>query len=63
LDEENQIENYENLENNEQTSNTEINDNFDIQKQSALVVNNNMEQKNEIRELPLKVNNMITNIH
>uniref|UniRef100_A0A914M7F8 Potassium channel domain-containing protein n=1 Tax=Meloidogyne incognita TaxID=6306 RepID=A0A914M7F8_MELIC len=55
LDEENQLENYENLENNEQTSNTEINDNFDIQKQSALVVNNNIEQKNEIRELPLKV--------
>uniref|UniRef100_A0A915LKF6 Potassium channel domain-containing protein n=1 Tax=Meloidogyne javanica TaxID=6303 RepID=A0A915LKF6_MELJA len=57
LDEENQLENYENLENNEQTSNTEINDNFDIQKQSALVVNNNMEQKNEIRELPLKLQN------
>uniref|UniRef100_A0A915LQL8 Potassium channel domain-containing protein n=1 Tax=Meloidogyne javanica TaxID=6303 RepID=A0A915LQL8_MELJA len=54
LDEENQLENYENLENNEQTSNTEINENFDIQKQSALVVNNNMEEKNEIRELPLK---------
>jgi len=56
LDEENQLENYENLENNEQTSNTEINENFDIQRQSALVVENNMEEKNEIRGLPLKVN-------
>uniref|UniRef100_A0A1I8AYR9 Ion_trans_2 domain-containing protein n=1 Tax=Meloidogyne hapla TaxID=6305 RepID=A0A1I8AYR9_MELHA len=54
LDEENQN-NYNNMENNEQISNTEIDENLNFQRPCAMAIKDS-ENKDENRELPLKVN-------